>query len=167
MREEQEQELEKLAAALRQIPPSAPPEELMMRLRAATAGSKPAKRPAPVRMFHWLDWFTGWRRWAVMTPAMATAVLILLWLELPPTVQPDKTSPLLSDKSGIKANAVQVDHSLMASFDTVAQMPGGESVRFRCRAWQDEVVIRDDAHGVVISKSTPRVEVIPVSFETY
>lgn len=29
----------------------------------------------------------------------------------------------------------------------MAQLSGGEPVRFRCREWQDDLVIRDDAGG--------------------
>lgn len=161
-----QEEHEQLEALLRQMPPAAPPLELIERLRAATAEAPPVKRRATsrsYRTFRWADMFAGWRGFAVAVPAAAVILLALLALSL--TTVPDKVKA--SDTSGIKANAVQVDHSLVASFDTVAQLPGGEPVRFRCREWQDDVVIHDDAHGVVISKSTPRVEVVPVRFETY
>ena len=88
------------------------------------------------------------------------------WLATPhPAVTPDKTQ--LAEISGTSADAVQVGHSLLASFDEVAQLPGGEPVRFRYREWQDEVVVHDATHGVVISQTTPRIEVVPVRFETY
>lgn len=158
MQEEQEQ----LEALLRQIPPAAAPPDLMAHLRAAAAETPPVRRRAAGRIhrtFRWTGVFAGWRGLAVAVPA--SAMMVLAWLGLHPT------TGQASDASGIKANAVQVNHSLVASFDTVAQLPGGEPVRFRCREWQDDVVIHDDTHGVVISKSTPRVEVLPVRFETY
>ena len=157
-----QEEQERLEAALRQMPPAAPPPDFMERLRVATAEAPPVKRRAAdrtFRTFRWAGMFVGWRGLAVGVPA--AAMMVLAWLGLHPT------TGQASDASGIKANAVQVDHSLVASFDTVAQLPGGEPVRFRCTEWQDDVVIHDDAHGVVISKSTPRVEVVPVRLETY
>ena len=56
---------------------------------------------------------------------------------------------------------------MVASFDAVARLPGGEPVRFRCREWADDVVVRDPARGIVIERRTPRLEVVPVSIETY
>lgn len=156
-------EQERLEASLRQISPAAPPPDLLEHLRAAPVEARSVSRRAAGRTFRWRDVFAGWRGLAVAAPA--SAVLLIAWLGLRPAAVPDKTKP--DGSSGIKANAVQVDHSLVASFDTVAQMPDGEPVRFRCREWQDNVVIHDDAHGVVICKSTPRVEVVPVRFETY
>ena len=161
-----QEEHEQLETLLRQIPPATPPPDLMERLRVATAETPPVKRRAAGqihRTFHWTGLFAGWRGLAVAVPA--SAMIVLAWLGLRLATVPDEARA--AAVSGIKANAVQVDHSLVASFDTVAQLPGGVPVRFRCREWQDDVVIHDDTHGVVISKSTPRVEVMPVRFETY
>jgi hypothetical protein len=49
----------------------------------------------------------------------------------------------------------------------VAQLPNGEPVRFRCREWRDDVVVRDPGRGLVIERSTPRLEVVPISVETF
>jgi hypothetical protein len=49
----------------------------------------------------------------------------------------------------------------------VAHLPNGEPVRFLCREWRDEVILRDPARGIVIERQTPRLEVVPVRFETY
>lgn len=153
-------EQERLETTLRQISPAAPPQELMDRLRLAALEAQPSTQPA-VPGFRWTDLFRGWRTLTVAAPA---AAVILLWLAFRPAPKP---SPMHLDATGIKANAVQVGHSLVASFDTVAQLPGGEPVRFRCREWEDNVVIHDAAHGLVISKTVPRVEMVPVRFETY
>lgn len=158
-----QEEQERLEASLRQILPAAPPPDLVERLRAAPVEAQAISRRATVRTFRWRDVFVGWRGLAVAVPA--SAVMLIAWLGLRSVAMPDKVKS--SDASGIRADAVQVDHSLVASFDTVAQLPDGEPVRFRCREWQDNVVIHDDAHGVVISKSSPRVEVVPLRFETY
>ena len=157
-----QEEQDRLAAALRQIPPAAPPDDLMARLRAVTVEVPLEDRRDATRLSWWKRLPTGWRRMAIFAPA---AAIVFLWLAFRPATRTETMSS--SDSPGIKANAVQVGHSLVASFDTVAQLPGGEPVRFRCREWQDDVVIHDDAHGVVITKSTPRVEMVPVRFETY
>jgi hypothetical protein len=155
-------ELDKLEAELRQIPPAEVPLELMEKLRTTSLGAQPANRRQAGSTFHWLDIFTGWRLIATATTA---AIVLIAWGVSLPNAVPNKTNPPQS--SGMDVSAVQAGHSLVASFDMVAQLPGGEPVRFRCREWQDDVVIHDKVHGVMISKSTPRIEVIPVRFETY
>jgi hypothetical protein len=67
----------------------------------------------------------------------------------------------------LKADAVEIDKPLVAAFDTVARLPGGEPVRFRCREWNDHLVMRDSARGVVFEQDVSRIEVVPVSIETY
>jgi hypothetical protein len=69
--------------------------------------------------------------------------------------------------SPLKADDVQIDEQLVSTFDAVAPLPSGEPVRFRCRQWLDEVVLRDSKRGVEVTRRVPRVEVVPVSFETY
>jgi len=154
-------EQERLEATLRQVTPAAPPEEFVARLRAVAVHAQ--SRPARGKMaFRWVNIFRGWRAAAIVAPA---AAMILLWLAFRiPTAPENAASPRSTD---MKANAVQVGHLLVASFDTVAQLPGEEPVRFRCKEWEDEVVVHDDAHGVVITKSTPRVEMVPVRYEIY
>ncbi|HEX4348793.1 MAG TPA: hypothetical protein VH251_00325 [Verrucomicrobiae bacterium] len=155
-------ELDKLEAGLRRIPPTAAPPELMERLRAARTKIQPKERRVLRRVFRWSDLFAGWRGLAL---GSAAAVLLLGWLILRPMAGTSR--PNSSVRPVTTADTVQVGHSLMASFDAVAQLPGGEAVRFRCREWQDDVVIHDKVNGVVISQSTPRVELVPVRFETY
>lgn len=151
-------ELDKLEIELRRIPPATVPSNLMARLRAARLQAQPAEMPVVRWGFPWAEWFASWRGLAAAAPA---ATVLLLWLALRPAAESAENT------SGIKANAVQVGHSLVASFDAVAQLPGGEPIRFHCRKWQDDVVVHDDANGVLITQSTPRVEVVPVRFETY
>ena len=152
------EDLEKFERSLKRMSPAAVPPELMARLRAARVAVPAAESAASRWNLRLAEWFAAWRGLAVVAPA---ATLLLLWLALRPA------AGLAENTSGIKANAVQVDHSLVASFDAVAQLPGGEPVRFHCRKWQDDVVVHDDANGVFITQSTPRVEVVPVRFETY
>lgn len=153
-------EWDKFEAELRRIPPVAPPPELMERLRAARR--EPGQQPAPIRKVRWTEWFSTWRSVALTAPA--SAVILILWLTLSPAAGPGRAEA--SDSAGIKANAVQVSQSLLGTFDTMAKLPDGEPVRLRCRVWQDGMMVRDDAHGVVISQSAPRIEVVPVSIET-
>jgi anti-sigma-K factor RskA len=156
-------EQERLEAGLRQIPPAAPPAELMARLRAATATAQSKSQGTTRAVFHLPDFLSFWRMAGVGVSAAVTILLtLLLWR---PEMKPAKTS--LASATGMDVNAVQVGHSLLASFDTVAQAPDGEPVRFRWREWEDNVVIHDDAHGVVVSKTVPRIEVVPVRIETY
>jgi hypothetical protein len=156
-------EIDRAEEMLRRIPPAAVPPDLLARLRAAAVETPIAERRSLRRGFRWAEVFAGWR--GIAAAAASAAVILLVGLAWRPAAVPDKKK--LSASTGIEANAVQVGHSLVASFDTVAQLPGGEPVRFRCREWRDDVVIHDDAHGVMISQSTPRVEVVPVRFETY
>ena len=155
-------ELDKLETELRQIPPAEVPLELMEKLRAATPEMRPVNRRRISPTFRWLDILTGWR---VIATTAAAAIALVVWLVSRPSAKLGKST--LPKSAGMDVSAVQSGHSLLASFDMVAQLPGGEPVRFRCREWQDDVVIHDNVHGLVISKSTPRIEVIPVRFETY
>jgi len=77
------------------------------------------------------------------------------------------TSAAPADPAVIKADRVEVDQELLATFDAVTQLPGGEPIRFRCREWKDQVTLHDSARGVVIERREPRLEIIPVRFETY
>jgi len=76
-------------------------------------------------------------------------------------------SGLTATAAPLKADDVQIDHELVSSFDTIARLPSGEPVRFRCQKWVDQTVISDKARGLTIERRTPRVEVVPVRFETY
>ena len=117
------------------------------------------------KKLRWPAWLAGWRGLAWVTPVASDVADLDLAGVAPSASRPRR--PNSRRRHGIKANAVQVDHSLLASFDAVAQMPDGEPVRFRCREWQDDLVVHDEANGVFIAQSTPRVEVVPVQFETY
>lgn len=158
------EEQERFECALRQVAPAKLPAELLDRLRAAKPCAPPVKRARP-RKISWLaGWWAGWR-WVMAATPVVLAAIIVLRMESRPGAGPGKISSAASP--GMKINAVQVDHALVSSFDAVVQLPGGEPVRFRCRKWMDAVRMSDDSHGVMIERSSPRVEVIPVRFETY
>jgi hypothetical protein len=77
-------------------------------------------------------------------------------------------TPLRSDvPRALQADAVEIDRQLIGAFEAIATLPDGEPVRLRVREWMDEVVLRDTAHGVAVQQRSPRIEVIPVSFETF
>ena len=156
------EESEKLEDSLRQISPAGVPGQLMERLRAAKVARPVPNQQPPARVTSWASVIFGWRGWTFA--GAAAAVTLFVWVTAFPLKTPETVH---TPGTGLKANAVQVGHSLVASFDTVAQMPDGEPVRFRCRQWQDQMEVHDDVHGVVITKNTPRLEVIPVGLETY
>jgi anti-sigma-K factor RskA len=157
----QEQDQDRFEASLRQISPAAPPPELLARLRAARTAHPPTPVASAPATSVWPQLRLLWRALTVGAPA--AALLLLLWLAWVPA--PSTENPPLAAKPA--ADAVQVGHSLVASFDTIAQLPGGAPVRLRCREWQDDIVIHDHVHGVEVTQTTPRVEVIPIRFETY
>jgi hypothetical protein len=98
--------------------------------------------------------------------ALASIVLLVLKLRSHSDASADK-KPLDNVAYGIKADEVQVDQELVSSYDVVAKLPTGEPVRFRCRRWKDQLVVTDKSTGMSIEQNNPRVEVVPVRFETY
>jgi hypothetical protein len=98
-----------------------------------------------------------------MVPATALLVVgVIVWQANLPARRGSEAAG-----SPMKADDVQIDQQLVSTFDAVAPLPSGEPVRFRCREWLDEVVLRDSKRGVEVARRVPRVEVVPVSFETY
>ena len=138
----------------------------MARLRAARPDAKPARqnnfqpkagRPAWWHLLRWL------------APALAVAVAMAAMLSERAKMSPRRSAegqPSIA-AHGLKADDVKVDQELVSSYDVVARLPGGAPVRFRCRAWRDQWSVRDAQRGVEIVQDSPRVEVIPVRFETY
>ena len=104
-------------------------------------------KSAPV--FHWL-------RWLAPVSAVGLVVFVSVY-QFPWAIQ----------SGGLKADEVELNHRLVSSFDAVAELPDGEPVRFRVREWSDESVFHDSARGLVVERNTPRLEVVPVAFETY
>ncbi len=159
-------ETEQFEAELRRLRPAKPPEEFLARvgrppeLRVLRASRGPRAWPALG---------TWWRRLQWLAPAAAAIIIAAVLLARHqlgdhPNARQSYTG---TSKPTIKADQVEIDRELLAAFDAVATLPGGEPVRFRCRQWMDEVVLRDTATGIVIEQSTPRLEVVPIKFETY
>ena len=153
-------------AELHRLKPARPPEEFMSRLVAARpvqrVQSSVRCRPIPPHSAWW--WLL---RWLAPATVAVAVVALLVWRSLGPETVVRRQPATASANHALKADDVEIDRRLVAAYDAVAQLPGGEPVRFRCREWTDEVVLRDSARGVLIEQRTPRLEVIPVSFETY
>jgi len=174
-------ELERFEAELRSASPARPPTEFLQRLRSEVPGlvaerraqtalaAPPARAEVPVapgtvpasESGVWSFWLRLLLRW--LAPAAAVLVVgAIVWRANPPAGRgPQATS------APVRADDVQIDQQLVSTFDTVATLPSGEPVRFRCREWMDEVVLRDSRRGVEVARRVPRVEVVPVRFETY
>jgi hypothetical protein len=154
-----ERDDELFEAELHKLAPARPPVELMAKLAAAIP-QRSTFNPQPA----WWQLF----RWLIPTAAAAVLVGALVWRWAPAPAKPLHVNPATASlKAAPKADEVEIDRQLVALFDAVAQLPSGQPVRFRCREWADEVVLRDPARGLVIERRTPRLEVVPVSFETY
>jgi hypothetical protein len=152
---------------LRQLQPAQPSEELRSRLRdlksspcaRVESGSSLASSVRACLARFW--WIAG---------AAAALVVTLAVIDRHPA-PPVKKNPLpplaRTTKTTRKAAHVEINQQLLSAFDAIASLPGGEPVRFHCREWRDEVVLRDSVQGVVIERQMPRLEVVPVRFETY
>jgi hypothetical protein len=181
-----EHDLGLFEADLQRLRPAKPSEEFLERL-ARTAASKPADpqvRPSNeglrdrARMLEsrprqgfFFRIGAPWRLpgWLAATAAAAAAVAfgLLTWQAVGPT------KALVTHRLGrpaqrvLRADQVEIGQDLVATFDAVALLPSGQPVRFRCQEWSDQTLLRDTARGVVIEQRTPRLEVVPVCFETY
>ena len=151
-----ENELQRFEADLRRVVPARPPDDFMARLKAArpVCEARTSARAARLPGITFRPWLL---RWFIPATVIITVGLVVWRVTLPVA----KGAPAL------KADNVQIDQELLSAFDTVARLPSGEPVRFRCRTWMDQVVVTDKQRGVVIEQRTPRVEVVPVRFETY
>ena len=166
-------ELAAFERLLRRTKPARPPEDFAARLQAA--------EPKPIRVESGTvapsvpDFFRNWRwslRWLIPATAVAVAGLVAWQGSQPFVSSPPNLAPISRPNGNaggplIKADDVKVDRRLVSSFDAVARLPDGEPVRFRCENWMDQVVVSDKSRGLVVENSKPRVEVVPVGFETY
>jgi hypothetical protein len=157
---------ELMEAKLRRLTPARPPAELMARLAAA----RPAPAPVPPQPSTSNPQLPGLAllRWLGLVAAgAAVAAAFLVWWPSRPENRQASNALSATAEPALKADDVEIDQQLVAAFDAVARLPDGQPVRFRCREWAEEVVLTDTARGIVIEQRTPRLEVVPVSFETY
>jgi hypothetical protein len=159
---EREQEL--FEAELHRLRPARLPDEFELRLNAPP--------PIPSREFALRPrlqvWRPGWSlrlRW--LAPAAAVAVALLAVVA--PLNRGRNSAPTAPAASAptLNADQVEIDRQLIGSFDAVANMPESEPVRFRFQQWVDAVTLRDSVRGIEVVQRTPRIEVVPVSFDAY
>jgi hypothetical protein len=151
-------EPELMEVELQRLKPATPPPELMERMLAAVPAPCSPRWETRSRTPRTTEWYWPWLRW--LAPVSAIGLVAFASLRQIPLA-------LNQPVTGINADAVQISHKLMSAYDAVGELPGGEAVRFRVREWSDSTVMHDSARGLVVEQSKPRLEVIPVAFETY
>ena len=154
-------------AELRKLNPAAPPQELRSKLDSlwprrsvrVDAPSSSGLRGAGVLARFW---------WSIATAAaLATAIAVLYPYHSTPIQKSSGPSLTKAAQAQPKADQIEIDQQLLSVFDAIARLPTGEPVRFHCREWMDEIVLRDSSRGLVFERQMPRLEVVPVRFETY
>ena len=149
---------------MRRQKPAAPPADFIARLTATEPTAQPQRPPARRSSLDALRQSLGW--W--LTPATAALIGVALVVRSQFGAKPpERMAETVAGIPAVKADALNIQSELVNTFDTVALLPTGEPVRFRCREWIDEVTLRDRASGLVVERRSPRVEVVPVRFETY
>lgn len=159
-------EQERLEAELKRLAPARPAETFMARLIAAEpmAVVEPPKKPVAVSGLQ--TWLRILHRLAPAT-AVAAVVAVTLWRTgLLPVGSSHLIKPSAAS-SPVEGDPVKIDRELLSTFDAIGRLPDGEPVRFRCQNWMDQVILRDPSSGLLVQQSTPRMEVVPVRFETY
>ena len=150
-----ESELEQFESELKELRPAPMPARVSGCLLASVP-STPARRS---NSFGWQNYL----RWLI--PATAMTAIGILVLSHTGLRHPSKT--LLASSSPLKADKVEINRQLLADFDAIGRLPDGRPVRFRCSQWLDNVRLHDSAAGLTIERSSPRLEIVPVGFETY
>lgn len=161
-------DFELLEMELRRLKPAQPPAEFSAHLAQTLRRIGPQTRP---RSWDRIRSAFGARTWRWMAPATAIAVVLILIgvlkLSISAPNQSPKAASLNASRPAIKADHVEINRQLVATFDTVAQLPTGEPIRFQCSEWREDVVLRDSAHRLLIKQEQPRLEIVPVTFEIY
>lgn len=173
-----ERDLDSFEADLQRLRPTTPPEPFRARLHALHAQLQPTalRQPDPLPptrpgfaqiVFSRIG--APWRLpgWFAATAASALLLGSLGWLAFGPSSPLSARRPGRSAGPILKADKVEIGQDLVATFDAVARLPNGEPVRFRCQEWSDQMVFRASSQGVEIEQRTPRLEIVPVRFETY
>jgi hypothetical protein len=151
---------------LSRLRPARPPEDFMARLaatpqklRAQAAQEAEAKAKTPLG--RWFPWV------APLAAAAALVAALAVWHRFTPAPQLQPRPSVLSAKTSIKPDTLEIDRQLVASYGAVLQLPTGEPVRLLFREWRDDAILRDPSKRIVIEAQTPRLEVVSVSFDTY
>ena len=152
-----EPEFEGFEAELRNLKPTQLPALLRLRIMAELP-TRTGQRPLGSLV-------TAYWRW--LMPATALLLLAALVLGYAThrvgTLAPKST--LASVNSPLKADKLEIDRHLIARFDAIGRLPNGQPIRFRCAQWLDNVRVRDSATGLLIERTAPRLEIVPVGFE--
>lgn len=177
-----EPELNQMEQELRKLTPASPPECLVTRLTSLRPeptssrpqGERPTPDTQPTRRSWWpsiLSLRPSSRTWW-FAPAFGLALLTAgLFLVLGPGTRREAEAPQLATSidRGSKAppEALEIDRELVASYETVAEVADRGPVRFRLDRWEDRITFRDPVRGISIERREPRVEIVPVSYESY
>jgi hypothetical protein len=169
-----EPEVNRFEAELRSLRPARPSIASVDRvLEQVSPRSSPRVEPAPRRELMNL------LRWLIPAAAASVLVVTLMTAEWSPVntsarlptaaAAPDSVSgsETHSNFAGLRADRVEIDRQLVAQFDTVAQLPDGQPLRVRCERWMDTIQLRDSSRGLVLERTAPRLEIVPIGFETY
>lgn len=158
---------EQFEKELQTLRPAKPSPQNLAQIRAQLrARSAPASQPVRSATFQF-RWNLAWR-WLVPASALAAIAGLVLFAQSAARraeTQPQPTAA--SQQPMLKADKVEIDRRLVADFDTITETPGGQPMRFRCEQWLDRVRLRDSAAGLTIERTTPRIEIVPVRFDTY
>jgi hypothetical protein len=161
-------DFERFEQELLRINPAEPPPEYLGQLLRLPA--RAARNPVAARWGLLCESIRAsllWRlRWLIPAAALAVA-MGLVWTRPAPLHSRIRGAVAATPFLPLKADSLRVHEHLVSSFDAIGRLSTGEPVRFRCREWMDEVVVSDKDRGFVLEQRTPRVEVIPVRFETY
>ncbi|HEY3856783.1 MAG TPA: hypothetical protein VGO67_20550 [Verrucomicrobiae bacterium] len=157
-------ELERFEADLRRLRPAKLPDQFAERLNGAKPGIEAVSRTEKVSESSRPGL---WRLLWWVAPALAAVAVGLIVVRHDMRREIPSKKPVAAASSATKPDEVQLDQELVSTFDVVAKLPGGEPVRFRCRKWNDQLVVTDTNRGIEIVQNSPRMEVVPVRFETY
>ncbi len=150
---------------LRKLKPAKAPEPCLARLAQAVPGRTDPESVSLAERHRSPGW--PWLRWLAPAGIGAAALVFFFWRAGVHPSAPGTAQLPPGQETALRADQVEVDQQLIAVFDTIEKLPDGRPVRFRCREWSDNVVVRDSARGVVIENRTPRLEVVPVRFEAF
>ena len=152
---------EQFEAELKQLRPAKPSSAILNQVLDRLGPAQPPHNPVRKSV--------GWNvslllRWLGSAGAVAVLCAGLFWKH---ETSHSRLSTASSPPPVLKADKIEIDRRLVADFDAVAKLPSGVPVRFRCEQWMDKVRWRDSARGLVVEQTTPRLEIVPVRFETY
>jgi hypothetical protein len=146
----------RLEAELRALVPARPPRHLLNKTLECLSPSE-VENPD----WSWHD-ALGW-----LIPALGLGLIALFVLILPSAWVRRPAAHLPAAFTSLKADRVEINRQLLANYDAVGRLPTGEPVRFRCAQWVDKVSVSDSAAGFRIERTIPRLEIVPIGFETY